>query len=305
LDKIKDIRLKERQSAGELVSHMGSCGFQATNLGRAVELIGQMKREKCTVFLGFTANLVASGLRGVIAEMCRKRFVDVIVTTAGSIDHDIIKSFHPYFKGAFDVDDTELHKQSINRIGNIFVETTGFEILEEKIQPWLKELHEKEKSTSPSELNRFFGEKLPETSFLHWCAKNSMPVFCPGITDGAIGLQMYFFKQQHPDFGVDVTGDMDKLAGIVLNAEKTSAMILGGGIAKHHIIGANIVRGGLDLALYISTAQEFDGSLSGARTREAKSWGKITEKGKTVQLNCDASIAMPLIAAALREKGLL
>lgn len=305
MDKIKDIELKGKESALDLVSQMDGCGFQGAHLAEVVELIGQMKREKCTLFLGFTANLVASGLRGIIAEMCRKKFIDVIVTTAGSIDHDIIKSFNPYLKGAFNVDDVALHKKGINRIGNIFVETEGFEILEKKIQPWFNELYEKEKSISPRRLNEFMGGKLPESSFLHWCSKNSIPVFCPGITDGAIGLQMYFFKQEHPDFAVDVTKDMKELADIVLNAEKTAAIILGGGISKHHIIGANIVRDGLDYAAYVSTAQEYDGSLSGAQTREAKSWGKIKERGTAVQLHCDATIALPVIAAALKEKGFL
>jgi len=305
LEKIKDIELKEKNSAGDLVNGMKACGFQASHLAEAVEIIEQMKKEKCTVFLGFTANLMASGLRGIVREMCEKRFVDAIVTTAGSVDHDIIKSAMPYTIGTFNADDVELHRKGVNRIGNIFVETKGFELLEKKMQAWLLELYGKEKAVSPSQLIEFIGGKLPKESFLHWCAKNSIPVFCPGITDGAIGLQMHFFKQEHRDFVMDVTKDMKELADIVMCAEKTGAIILGGGISKHHIIGANIIREGLDFAAYISTASEFDGSLSGAQTREAKSWGKIKEKAKSVQVNCDATIALPLIAAALKEKGLL
>lgn len=305
MNKIEDVEIKGEKTALGLIDQMGKTGFQATHLGNAVELIEKMKKEKCTIFLGFTANLMASGLRGIVRELCEKGFVDAIVTTAGSTDHDIIKSFMPYSIGSFQADDVELHKKGINRLGNIFVETKGFELLEEKMQAWLKEFYTKEKVLSPSKLNKLIGEKLPKESFLHWCAKKNIPVFCPGITDGAIGLQMYFFKQEHKDFVVDVTADMGNLASLVLGAEKTAAIILGGGISKHHIIGANIIRGGLDYTVYISTAGEFDGSLSGAQTREAKSWGKIKELGKSVQVNCDATIAFPLIAAALKEKGLL
>ncbi len=305
MNNINDIELKDKQSAADLVAGMGNTGFQASHLSDAVELIEKMKQENCTIFLGFTANLMASGLRGIVKELCKKKFVDAIVTTAGSTDHDIIKSFMPYKKGAFNADDVELHKKGINRLGNIFVDTKGFEILEEKMQPWLKEIYKNDKIASPSGLNRFIGKRLPEQSFLHHCAKNNIPVFCPGVTDGAIGLQMYFFKQDHPDFVMDVTKDMKDIADLVLNADKTAAIILGGGISKHHIIGANILREGLDYAVYISTAVEYDGSLSGAQTREAKSWGKIKEHGKNVQVNCDATIAFPLIAAALKEKGLL
>ncbi len=300
MEKIKDIELNG--NATDLVNEMKATGFQATHLAQAVELIEQMKKEKATIFLGFTANLMASGLRGIVKELCEKKFINAIVTTAGSIDHDIIKSSMPYKMGTFMANDVELHQKGINRIGNIFVETKGFELLEEKMQTWLAEIYSKEKTISPSQLAKFIGEKLPKESFLHWCSKNNIPIFCPGITDGAIGLQMHFFKQEHPDFVMDVTKDMKELSDIVLTADKTGAIILGGGISKHHIIGANILRDGLDYAVYISTAAEFDGSLSGAQTREAKSWGKLKEKGNSVQVNCDATIAVPLIFAALKEK---
>ncbi len=304
VEEIKDIGLEEK-GFDELVKGMKDAGFQASYLGQATDLIGEMKREKCTLFLGFTANLIASGLRGLVKEMCERKFVDAIVTTAGSIDHDVIKSFRPYLKGQFFVDDAELHKKGINRIGNIFVPNDRFELFEEKTKKWLGELYKKHKIISPRELNEFIGTKLNESSFLYWCSKNRIPVFCPGITDGAIGLQMHFFKQEHNDFVADVTGDMKDLADIVLKAEKTGAIILGGGIAKHHIIGANLLREGLDYAVYITTAQEFDGSLSGAQTREGKSWGKIREKGKSITVNGDATILFPLIAAALSERKLL
>ncbi len=304
MEKIKDIELNGKNSK-EMVNEMKTVGFQATHLAQAVELIEQMKKENATIFLGFTANLMASGLRGIVKELCKKKFVDAIVTTAGSIDHDIIKSSMPYNLGTFQANDVELHQKGINRIGNIFVETKGFELLEEKMQQWLKEIYSKEKIVSPSQLTKFIGEKLPKESFLHWCNTNNIPVFCPGITDGAIGMQMYFFKQEHADFAMDVTKDMKELADLVLTADKTGAIILGGGISKHHIIGANILREGLDYAVYISTAAEFDGSLSGAQTREAKSWGKLKERGNSVQVNCDATIALPLVATALKEKGVL
>lgn len=305
MQEIKDIRLKETNSAGEIVEAMANTGFQATHLAQAVALIERMKKEKATVFFSFTANLAASGLRGIIRELCEKKFIDAIVTTAGSIDHDIIKSIEPYYQGSFFEDDKALHKKGINRLGNILVPTKRYVSLEKKLRPWLEELHEKKKCVSPSEFNEFIGSKLKEDSFLHWCTKNKIPVFCPGITDGAIGLQFYFFKQNKKDFCIDVTADMQRAASIVLNAGKTGAIVLGGGISKHHTIGLNILRDGLDFAVYVSTAPEFDGSLSGAQTHEAKSWGKITEEAKTANVNCDATIAFPLIAAALKEKKIL
>jgi len=116
---------------------------------------------------------------------------------------------------------------------------------------------------------------------------------------------MHFFKERNPSFVVDVAKDLGELAQIVITADKTAAIICGGGISKHHAIGANLLRNGLDYAVYFSTALEYDGSLSGAQTREAKSWGKLKEKGKSVNVIGDATISLPLAFAALKEKKVL
>ena len=36
-------------------------------------------------------------------------------------------------------------------------------------------------------------------------------------------------------------------------------LILGGGVIKHHICNANLMRNGSDFAVYINTGLEFDG----------------------------------------------
>ena len=75
-----------------------------------------------------------------------------------------------------------------------------------------------------------------------------------------------------------MVGDANLLSGLIFKAEKSGAFMIGGGISKHHTLWWNQYREGLDYAFYITTAQEFDGSLSGALVREAISWGKVTQK---------------------------
>lgn len=281
-------------------SNFTATGFQATQLAKAVEIIKKMKSEKATVFLSFTSNMVASGLRGLFTELCKQKFVDVIITAGGSLDHDLIRAYKDYQIGDFYMDDVALHKKGVNRLGNILVPNECYEELEKRITPVFEKLYKKNKLASPSEIAREIGNSIEnKNSFLYWCSKNSIPVFCPGITDSAIGLQTYFFKQKYKDFGIDVTKDMNQLAQIVLNANKTGGIVLGGGISKHHTIGVNILRGGLDYAVYITTASPWDGSLSGARTQEAVSWGKIQEKSRYVTVDCDATIAFPLLIKEL------
>src|SRR4030095_1976790 len=224
---VKDITLKDLK--GLRSGALSECGFQATNIGRAISIIEKMKREGATVFLTFTSNMVASGLRGVFAEMCRKKFVDGIITAGGSLDHDLIKSAKKYELGDFVMDDAKLHQKGTNRIGNILVPNECYVYLESFMKGVFEELYSEGKTTCPSEIAKKIGKKTKPDSFLYWCTKNSIPVFCPGVTDSAIGLQAYFYKQRRKDFAIDVTKDMNELAQLSLNAKKTGGIVLGGG----------------------------------------------------------------------------
>ena len=76
-------------------------------------------------------------------------------------------------------------------------------------------------------------------------------------------------------------------------------LVLGGGIAKHHLIGAAILRNGLDYAVYLSTGTEYDGSLSGARPREAVSWNKLKNEENSAFVEGDATLTFPLLACCM------
>ena len=299
---VKDIHFKKSPSVKELVKAYGGSGFQGTHILQAVELVKRMKKEKAAIFLAFTANVVASGLRGVIADLVRDGYADAIVTTGGALDHDLIKAYEPYILGSFAENDVELHQKDVNRIGNILVPSARYELLEEKMQGVFAEVSKEKKVVSPSEIAGEMGKQIgDEGSFLKQAHEKGVPVFSPGITDSAIGLQTYFWKQkkENKEFGIDVTGDMKKLADLALNAEKTAAIIIGGGISKHHTIGVNLLRGGLDYALYLTTAEPWDGSLSGAPASEAVSWGKIREEARHVTVHGDATVTLPLIYYSL------
>lgn len=292
-------------SAKELAEQMRFAGLQASELGKAVEVIREMKKEKALTILTFTSNMVSSGLRELFADMLESKFIDLVITSIGSVEEDWIKSKKPFLLGDFNSNDIELNRKGVNRIGNILVPNDRYELLEKIAQPFLKEMMNKQeksgKMISPSEFNNEIGKRITDkNSFLHWAHKNNIQVFCPAPTDGALGLQIYLFKQDNPDFGIDVTGDMKRMSQMIFNAKKTAGIILGGGFAKHHAIGMNILRGGLDYAVYVSTGTEYDGSLSGARVKEAVSWGKVNAKAKRVHVECDASIAWPLIYSAVK-----
>jgi deoxyhypusine synthase len=74
-------------------------------------------------------------------------------------------------------------------------------------------------------------------------------------------------------------------------------VILGGGLSKHHVCNANLMRNGADYSVFVNTAADFDGSDSGARPDEAVSWGKIKLTASPVKVYADASIVFPLIVS--------
>jgi len=290
-------QVKDVQFDKDPWSQYKDIGFQASNIGEAKEILSTIiDNPDCKLLLSFTANMMASGLRGIFKELVDKGCVDAAITTGGSIDHDIIKAYKPYIKAGFQLDDVELHKKGINRIGNIAVPSDRYQILEEKIKPVLEKLAEEEGTYTPS---RFIHETArlldDEDMFIQHCLKEDVPVFSPGLVDSAIGLQIFFFNQERPELKIDGSGDLKKLHSITMNSEKIGGLVLGGGISKHHLIGSNLLRGGLDYAVYLTTASEYDGSLSGARTREAKSWGKINEAGASTTVVGDATVTLPLI----------
>ncbi|MEM2118640.1 MAG: deoxyhypusine synthase [Candidatus Bathyarchaeia archaeon] len=293
-------------SVGQLVAQMGKAwGFTAGKLAVAAEILERMaKQSGCVKFLSFTGNLVATGTRGALKELVKRKLVDIVITTCGTLDHDIARSWKSYYKGSFVMDDAELHKKGVNRLGNVLVPNDSYGItIEKKMQELLASLwKEGLTEVSTSQLCQEIGRRIcNESSILYWAAKNSIPVYVPSITDGAVGYQVWLFSQDHK-FKLDLLRDEGELNEVVFSAKKTGALIVGGGVSKHHTIWWNQFRDGLDYAVYVSTADEWDGSLSGARPTEAVSWGKINEKADKIMVEGDATLILPILVCSLIER---
>jgi deoxyhypusine synthase len=176
-------------------------------------------------------------------------------------------------------------------------------LIEEKMQSFLEEEYNKgTREMSPEDVCKMIGDRLGEDSFLYWASKNEIKVIVPGIMDGAVGSQIWMFTQKHADFKLNITKDADVLSGLIFKAKKSGALMLGGGISKHHTLWWNQYRDGLDFAVYITTAQEFDGSLSGALVREAISWGKVTQNAKQTTVHAEITTVLPFLYSALLSR---
>ena len=306
---MEDLRIDDAPSLDVLVRRLEEGGgFSAKEVAEGVNLLERILGDReMTVFLSFPADLVATGLRGVLATLVREGYVDAVITTCGTLDHDLARTFRAYYHGAWDLDDAALHRRHLYRLGNLVIPEANYgRIIEQKMQPILRGLWTRGvRSLSTRDLSAAIGASLPtsaRSSILRAAFDRNVPVIVPGITDGAVGAQVWLFWQDHKALSLDLLSDEQALSDLVYGAKRAGAIMLGGGISKHHTIWWNQFRGGLDAALYLTTAVEWDGSLSGARTREAISWGKVKPTARHVTVNGDATVLFPLMVGAALER---
>lgn len=295
----------------QLAESFQQIGFQSTELANASEVIVKMKKDSAKIFLTFTSNMVTSGLRGFFAQLIKLGMANVIVTTVGGIEEDIMKATGEKFSiGSFSVDDVELHEKGVNRVGNLFINNESYMNFEDWITPVLDKLYQKQPRWAVSEMLREIGLMLnDENSILYQAAKHNVPIFCPAITDGAFGFHLYLFQQKHKDFIVDVVKDFGNILLVTNYDDKKGVIALGGSISKHHAILCTLLNGGAEYAVYMTTAHKTSGSMSGATTDEAKSWGKVKDASDVATVIGDVTIMFPLAMIKaleqLSEEGLL
>jgi deoxyhypusine synthase len=289
---------------GELFEEYGKASaLGAGGLAEARRVLEEMLQEDVTVFLGLAGPLTASGLRCVIRDLIAEKMVHAVVASGANVVHDMIEAFDGrHYGGRFDADDAELRKRKVGRIGNVYIELKAFEVFERKCQEIFAEIEDdKRKNLSMRELLWEIGARLDdEGSFLRAAYEGGVPVFSPALVDSMLGLQLFFFSQENK-MVLNAVKDMKEMADMVFEARKTGAIILGGGVSKHYILGVNTLRDGIDYGVQITMDRDEAGSLSGAKLEEAISWGKAGEKAKLVSLVGDATVLFPLLMAGLRR----
>ncbi len=311
MEYVKDFKWKYGTKVFDMVKQFETLGFQSIELHKAGEIIYKMKKEGAKIFLTFTSNMGTSGLRGLFAQLVELGMADAIVTTAGAIEEDVMKSIGEKFLiTRFNADDIELHDRGVNRIGNLAITNDSYMRFEGFIINLLRKIYKETPTIGGTELLKRIGLELnDENSFLYQAAKHNIPVYCPAITDGAIGFHLFMIKQDHKDFMVDIVDDFKKMITSVSQDDKKALIALGGGTSKHYALLGALINGGFDYAVYITTARSTSGSMSGATTNEAKSWGKIKDDSDSVTVVGDVTILFPLVISyaldRLHEDGII
>jgi len=319
LPKIEQIKLGNRMTVSQLVSELGKAGVMgAGRISKAADIFEEMIIDKrnaqkkaegsgCKIFLGVAGAMVPGGMKNIIIDMLKSDYVDVLVVTGATLTHDMVEAIgFSHYQGSSCADDKELFKQGIDRMYDSYMPSAVYSHLEDFFRANIEEI---KKAKNIKEFLNVLGKLVPKKncdSILSVCYDKKIPLFCPGIADSGIGLMVYNLLasgKESNKIKVDVFDDLREMMEIAWETKKAGVIYIGGGLPKNYIQQAmQLSPNPAVYGIQITMDRPEHGGSSGASLVEGISWGKMNAEGKFVDVICDATIALPLILAAVKER---
>src|SRR5436190_4676237 len=297
-------------SADQVLARMERISFQGRNLATAHRIWQKMLQSDVTIFMGMAGALSAGGLRLIVAHLIAKRYVDCLVSTGANLYHDLHETRgQHHFLGSPHADDAALAAERIDRVYDTYASEEEFIGNDNWIAEFAASL-EPRPYTSRELLYRLGGHLWDMThrdGILTAAFRANVPIFCPAIADSSIGMGLSQARQKRAGAGhIDIIGDIVESANLIIRRPRTASVVLGGGTPKNFINQASVQAefyspevGGHRYALQIVTDVPHFGGASGSSLEEAQSWGKLATDAARVTVQADATVALPILAAAL------
>lgn len=294
---VKSVKIKKQMQVKELVSEMSGCGFGAGKIAEASRIMKIMFDDKeCKIFLGIAGAMVPAGMKEIILDLLDE--TDVLVTTGANLTHDLIEALgEKHYILENEKNDAKLHEEGMDRIYNVLMKNKVYEKLEDFFE---KNWDELSKCKNIKEFLWKLGELIPKNCILKKCWEKRIPIFCPAIADSGIGLMIWGRIVSGKKVNIDVFDDMKEIIDMAWISKKSGVIYIGGGVPKNFIQQALQFSKGASYGIQITTDRPEPGGSSGAPLKEGISWGKMNENAKFVDVNCDATIALPLIYASVK-----
>ena len=319
-DPIGHAEARAGMTVGELADEYGNAGLGASTVHEAVDVTEAMFDDDVTVFFSLAGAMVPTGMRRIVADLIRDGYIDVLVTTGANLTHDTIEAIggkhhhgcaHAEGKTEREHDET-LREEGVDRIYNVFLPQEFFATFESHLREEVFPVLEEEGVVSIQRFTEELGranaavndrDDVKEGAGIAAAAsEHDVPIYCPAIQDSVLGLQAWMYSQTS-DFSLDALADMSELTGIAHEAERAGTFLVGGGVPKNYTLQTMLVTpGAYDYAVQWTMDPKQTGGLSGATLDEARSWGKLEKDAENVSVYADASITMPLVIAAARER---
>jgi len=301
---VEQIDVDKELTVNQLVTKMGLSGVMgAGRLAKAVCVFEDMVSDKdCKVFFGLAGAMVPGGMKKVIISMLKVGWIDVLVTTGANLTHDMVEALgYRHHQGHACVNDKELNKKQIDRIYDSFMPNEVYEGLEKFFEEHFDALKDE---TNIKEFLWKLGSLIKsEDSILKVCSEKKIPIFCPALSDSGIGLMIWGHLAKGKKTTVNAFEDMKEILDLAWTCKKAGIFYVGGGVPKNYIQQAmQFSPKGANYGIQVTMDRPEPGGSSGAELREGISWGKMATEGRFDDLICDATIALPIILAAMKER---
>ena len=314
-------------SFSDLVRQMSNTALAARQLGKAADIMQTMFSDPdCTVVATFSGPMTIAKQDLVIAEMITRGWIDVMISTGAILVHGLVQELGMvHFAHDPKWDDTALYESGYNRVYDTVELEKSLDDAEELVVGVLSK-RDSRSPLSSSELCRLLGRTLVERGAQHGILqegyRHNVPIFIPAFTDSELGLDIAMYNKRRDIPGVlrfDPLADLEEYTRIVGKAKYLGIFTVGGGVPRNWAqqvgpyVDAMQRRGVLErtepikfrYGVRICPEPVHFGGLSGCTYSEGVSWGKFVspkEGGRWAEVLCDASVALPLLVLAVRER---
>ena len=311
---IRPVQVDRDRSVAGLLEKMEGAGFGARQLAEAHRIWLDMLGDNTTIYVAASGALIPAGMRRLLAYVIKNRFVDVLVLSGSMLFHDLHESLgRQHFQAHPSMTDAELEASQIARMWDVLASEEEYREADEWVGGFVNQL-DQTRPYSTREFLHLLGRELAEIAtedgVLTSAYKSRVPIFCPTIADSSItlGIAAARFEKKN-NFQFDLVQDLLDMMQITARARVTGVINIGGGTSRSFIqqmeAATNIVKTparGHKYAIQITTDAPHPGGRSSPTFNdESLIFGKLQRGATTAYVNCDATIALPILITALSQ----
>ena len=295
--------------------------YNAARLRQGCELFANKMLAPDTVIgMSLAGALTPAGLGcSAIVPLIKAGFVDWIVATGANMYHDLHFAFNlPLHVGSHVVDDTDLRRNDVVRIYDVFLGYTDCLMATDKILRSIIVQPEFQREMGTAEFYHLLGRYAAEwerksgnkdVSILAAAYRAGVPVHTSSPGDSTIGMNIAGLELKGLKLRINPSIDVTETTSYVLHAKrsggKSAVLLIGGGSPKNFMLQTEpqiqevlmIKECGQDYFFQVTDARPDTGGLSGATPHEAVSWGKVDPDRLPDAIVCymDVTIALPML----------
>ncbi len=304
---------RDRSITG-LLEKMEGAGMGARALAEAHRIWLDALGDNTTIYIAASGNLIPAGMRRLLSYVIKNRFVDVLVISGEMLFHDLHETLgRSHYQAHPSMLDEELEASAITRLDDVLGNADEYREADEWIGGFANQLD----PTRPYSIREFMhlmGRELAEIAtedgVITSAYKARIPIFCPDIANSemCVGIAQARFDKKNA-FAFDLAQDTLEMMQIANRSRSTCLLTFGETAGNSQIqlsdVAVNILKmqpRGHKYAVTISPKTPGTCARSGGANGDmAKVFGRTARNAATTFVQCDATIALPLIITALSQ----